>query len=266
MRSCASQLKSSSFDKQVPAVSIVFSLAWDTVGPPFQAFSVREQGRINQSNRMDSIETVNAKTRQAYNLAAHKYHELFQDELKGKEYDRKLLDRFAADFDEGSLILDAGCGPSGHVGRYVFDKGIPVIGVDISDVCIQLARQNNPGMRFERCDMGDLPFEDEVFDGIIAYYSIIDTPRDQVKRFFREFERVLKPEGRLLVTVKAGTEEGYQSDLLGIEVEIYFATFTLDEIQEYFDAEAFELEFLEQRDPYDFEIKSERIFAMGKKR
>ena len=113
---------------------------------------------------MDPIEIIDFKTRQAYNLVAKRYHELFHDEMNQKEYDRLLLDRFANGFNQNSLILDAGCGPSGHIGRYVFDKGIPVIGVDISDRCVELARENNPFMRFERCDLGELPFEDETFD------------------------------------------------------------------------------------------------------
>ncbi len=212
---------------------------------------------------MDSIEVINSKTRQAYNLAAQRYHELFHDEMNQKEYDRHLLDRFAQSFTKDSLVCDAGCGPSGHIGRYLFDQGIPVLGVDIADRCVELARANNPGMRFERCDMGELPFAEETFDGIIAYYSIIDTPKSQVDRFFREFQRVLKPGGRLLVAVKAGTTEGYLAELLGIETEIYFALFTQEEIRSYYEDHGFRLEFLEQRNPYDFEINAERIFAIG---
>jgi len=214
---------------------------------------------------VDTIEIVNLKTRQAYNLAAQKYHELFHDEMKQKAYDRDLLDHFVSYFNQDSLICDAGCGPSAHIGRYVFDTGIPVLGIDISDRCIQLARENNPGMRFTHCNMGAMPFVDEIFDGLIAFYSIIDTPKDQVGRLFREFRRILKPGGRLLIAVKAGTTEGYLPELLGIETQIYFALFTQEEIRQYYQAELFTIEFFEQRNPYDFEISSERIFAIGRK-
>jgi SAM-dependent methyltransferase len=160
---------------------------------------------------MDSLEAVNAKTRHAFNLAAQKYHELFHDEMNEKEYDRKLLDRFAGNFNKDSLICDAGCGPSGHIGRYVFEKGIPVLGVDISDRCVELARQHNPTMRFERGDMGQLAFPAGTFDGIIAYYSILDTPKSHLGRLFHEFHRVLKPGGHLLTAVKGKTGTFYFS-------------------------------------------------------
>lgn len=215
---------------------------------------------------MDSLQVINSKTRQAYNLAAQKYHDLFHNEMNEKKYDQQLLDDFASRFRENSVICDAGCGPSGHIGRYVSDKGIQVIGVDISDKCVELARRYNPKMRFERGDISNLPFEDGSFDGIIAYYSIIDTPKKYVGRLYDEFYRVLKIGGYLLVAVKAGKTEGYFDNLLGIEAEIYFTLFTKEEIAGYFENAGFLLEFIEQRNPYDFEINNERVFAIGKKR
>jgi ubiquinone/menaquinone biosynthesis C-methylase UbiE len=215
---------------------------------------------------MDSLAGVNAKTRHAYNLAAQKYHDLFHNEMNEKEYDRKLLNGFAGRFNRHSLVCDAGCGPSAHIGRYVSDQGVPVVGVDIADQCIELACRHNPGMKFVRADIGRLPFAAGTLDGIIAYYSIIDTPKRHVERIFREFQRVLKPSGWLLVAVKAGAGEGYQPELLGIKTEIFFALFTEEEIIAYFQRAGFQLEFFEKRDPYGFEIKNERIFAIGKKK
>ncbi len=214
---------------------------------------------------MDSLEHINAKTRRAYNLVAQRYHDLFHNEMNEKAYDRHLLDAFADRFGQDAVVCDAGCGPSGHIGRYVYDKGIQVVGVDISDRCIELARQHNPGMAFERGDISRLAFDACSFDGIIAYYSIIDTPKRYVSRIFREFHRVLKPNGYLLVAVKAGTTEGYVDDLLGVKTEIYFALFTEQEITHYFEEAGFVLEFIEKRNPYDFEISNERIFAIGQK-
>ena len=214
---------------------------------------------------MDSLEQINSKTRQAYNLLAQKYHDLFHNEMYEKEYDRKFVDSFISKFNKNSVILDAGCGPSGHIGRYVFDKGIQVIGVDISEKCVEMARQSNPAMQFEIRDIGNLAFEDGSFDGVISYYSIIDTPKNYVHKIFNEFSRVLKPNGYLLVTVKAGTTEGYIYHPLGDKVEIYMALFTEEDISNYYTEAGFVIEFIEKRNPYDFEISNERIFAIGKK-
>ena len=214
---------------------------------------------------MDSLEQINSKTRQAYNLLAQKYHDLFHNEMYEKEYDRKFIDSFISRFNKDSVILDAGCGPSGHIGRYIFDRGIQVIGVDISEKCIEMARQFNPEIQFEIGDIGNLSFKDGSFDGIISYYSIIDTPKKYVHKIFSEFRRVLKPNGYLLVTVKAGTTEGYIYHPLDEKTEIYMALFNEEEIKSYFKETGFMIEFIEKRNPYDFEISNERIFAIGRK-
>jgi 2-polyprenyl-3-methyl-5-hydroxy-6-metoxy-1,4-benzoquinol methylase len=97
---------------------------------------------------MEDLKQVNEKTRRSFNLAAEKYYELFKDEMEQKEYDQMLLDRFASNFDSRSIICDVGCGP-GHITRYLFDKGLDVFGVDISEKCVEIARRENPEMRFQ---------------------------------------------------------------------------------------------------------------------
>jgi ubiquinone/menaquinone biosynthesis C-methylase UbiE len=214
---------------------------------------------------MDSLQSINSFTRQAYNVAAQKYHDLFHNEMNEKEYDRKLLNDFASRFTKDSLVCDAGCGPSAQIGSYLFEKGIKVIGVDISEKCVELARLNKPEMKFECADIGSMPFDNNTFDGLISYYSITNTPKIYVNKLFVEFRRVLKPGGYLLVAVKAGTTEGFVDELLGIKTKNYFSLFTKEEIVSYFRDTGFTLEFIEQRNPYDFEISNERIFAIGKK-
>jgi ubiquinone/menaquinone biosynthesis C-methylase UbiE len=120
-------------------------------------------------------------------------------------------------------------------------------------------------MRFERGDINNLPFDDSSFDGIISYYSIVDTSKIYVDRIFSEFGRVLKPASYLLVAVKEGTTEGYIDDLLGEKFEIYLTLFTEEEVANYFEKSGFIMQFIEKRNPYDFEISNERIFAIGKK-
>jgi len=214
---------------------------------------------------LDSIKTIHSKTRRAYNLAAKTYHELFHNEMNEKAYDRNLLDSFAGRFSRGALICDAGCGPSAHIGKYLADKGMKVIGIDISDRCIKMAKALNPNMQFRREDIMNLSFNRDVFDGIVSYYSIIHTPKKSIGKIFREFYRVLKPDGYLLMAVKAGSEEGYVDKLLGIKAVIYFSLFHEKEIEDYFEKAGFILDFLERRNPYDFEISNERIFATGRK-
>jgi SAM-dependent methyltransferase len=185
--------------------------------------------------------------------------------MNEKAYDRALLDSFARRLPAGALLCDAGCGPSAHIGRYLADRGMSVTGVDISDRCVKLARAFNPEMRFVRENMLDMSFTAEIFDGLVSYYSIIHSPKMAVGRFFREFHRILKPDGLFLVAVKAGSGEGFVQELLGIQAEVYLALFNEDEIANHFEDAGFSVDFLERRKPYEFEIENERIFAIGRK-
>lgn len=214
---------------------------------------------------MDSIDSIHQMTREAYNKAADKYHILFCNEMNEKEYDRNLLDSFSELLEPGASVCDAGCGPSGHIGKYLFDKGLKITGVDISDRCVELASEHNPEIRFIRVDMINLSFSDESFDGVVSYYSIINTPKKHVGRIFAEFNRILKHRGFLLIAVKEGNEEGIINDFLGVEADIYFSYFNESEIKKYCLNNGFELVFIETRNPYDFEIKNRRVFAIGRK-
>jgi len=204
---------------------------------------------------MEELMEINEKTRKSFNLAAEKYYELFKDEMEQKEYDRMLLDRFASDFDSRSVICDVGCGP-GHITKYLSDKG---------EKCIEIARRENPEMRFQIMDMARLNIADESIDGIVSFYSIIHTPKRFMRVLFCEFNRVLKKGGKILVVVKKGEEEGYVDELEGFKTSLYFAHFTEEEVKSFLEANGFSVIFLETRQPYDFEIPAERIYAIGKK-
>jgi len=152
---------------------------------------------------VEELAQINEETREAFNLAAERYYELFKDEMKQKEYDRVILDKFAGNFDSESIIYDMGCGP-GHITRYLSDKGLHVVGIDISEKCIQIARRENPKMRFRVMDMTRLDLADKSIDGIISFYSIIHTPKRLMNILFYEFNRVLKRGGQILIVVKKG--------------------------------------------------------------
>jgi ubiquinone/menaquinone biosynthesis C-methylase UbiE len=119
----------------------------------------------------------------------------------------KLIERPAVDQLLGDLaglrLLDLGCGSGVHSLRFA-QSGADVVGVDISEKMIELARRaaSDRGTRatFQVSDISmGLPFNDEEFDVVFtstALHYVRDLPSA-----FAEAARVLKPEGRIVVSV-----------------------------------------------------------------
>nr|MDQ3013870.1 class I SAM-dependent methyltransferase [Acidobacteriota bacterium] len=151
-------------------------------------------------NPQKTIELQNS-----YDAVAQEYVRRIYDELKEKPLDRQLLDRFAADVREQGMVCDVGCGP-GQVAKYLTERGVNVIGIDLSAKMVEQARRLNPTIEFRQNSMLALAAEHEAWAGITAFYSIIHIPRDEVVSALVEFRRVLQPAGVLLLAFHIGEE------------------------------------------------------------
>lgn len=109
-----------------------------------------------------------------------------------------LLDTFDALFDALALpprpaVLDVGCGEGFFLGTLAREREIEGSGVDLSMPAIDLAARRWPGVSWfvVNADRA-LPWADGSFDFILSLTA---------RRPAAELRRVLKPEGRLLVTI-----------------------------------------------------------------
>ena len=99
-------------------------------------------------------------------------------------------------------ILDAGCGTGRDLAAFTA-TGRSLYGVDLSVGLLQKAAQVIPPGRLIQCDMRDMPFDDDMFAGIWAMSSLVHLNHDGTLAALREFERLLKCDGTLCVTLKA---------------------------------------------------------------
>ncbi len=212
------------------------------------------------------LSEINSLTIEAYEKTAKKYHDNFKDEMSQKEYDRFILDKYSKLLKKEGLICDAGCGPSGHIGKYLFDKGHKIIGIDISSNCIEIAQGYQSEIEFKVMDMMNTEFKADKFDGIISFYSIIHTPKKEVTKIIEEFNRILRSDGKLLIVVKKGEDEGIINDDWYEGNEIYFTNFMEEELKSYLNQNSFEIDFIETRKPYDDEFDVDRIYVIGTKK
>lgn len=105
----------------------------------------------------------------------------------------------------GGKVLDVGTGTGSlAIG---FAKGIPgveVVGLDLSDVILELARDKAQKsevpsrVSFKKGDAEDMPFEDNTFDLVISG-DTLHLVKNPVK-MFDEIHRILKPQGGLIIS------------------------------------------------------------------
>jgi ubiquinone/menaquinone biosynthesis C-methylase UbiE len=146
-------------------------------------------------------------------------------------------------------ILDVGCGNGIPVARYFIRKGYTVVGVDISEEMLEIAKQNVPEAEFYRYDMNDLDFEDETFDAISALYSIFHVPKEKHFSILQNFYRMLKPGGILFFCV--GTNEGDDlSTFLG-DIDMFWSNYAPEKTKQLVKDAGFELLFGEVLDRGD---------------
>jgi len=137
---------------------------------------------------------------------AQDYADLLRDDLRGNTYDRAVLGIFAEQVngDGGGPVADLGCGP-GRITGHLAELGLDVSGIDLSPGMVEVARREHPGIPFSVGSMLDLPFGEAELAGALAWYSIIHIPQDEQDALFREFARVVRPGGRLVLAFQVST-------------------------------------------------------------
>src|SRR5437867_8182565 len=120
---------------------------------------------------------------------------------------RRLAPRIAP----GARVLDLGCGNGIPVARELAER-FRVTGVDLSPVQIERARALVPGARFVCADMTAVEFEPRSFDGVAAFYSIINVPVSEQPGLFRRIAAWLSPGGWLLAMVGKYAWTGTEHD------------------------------------------------------
>lgn len=101
-------------------------------------------------------------------------------------------------FSRGSKLLHAGCG-SGQVDTDLQHE-MKITALDISPGALALYVRNNPAAEsVQHGTIFHLPFGDESFDGIYNLGVVEHFTEDEIAIIFREFCRVLKPDGKVLI-------------------------------------------------------------------
>lgn len=116
------------------------------------------------------------------------------------------LERFIKLLPKGARVLDVGCGPGGGV-KYLLSQGFNAEGIDLSPKMIQLARAQVPNGKFSLMDMMSTEYPSDIFDGLMANYSLIHVPTADLANVLSELRRILKNGGKMLILSMIGQRD-----------------------------------------------------------
>jgi ubiquinone/menaquinone biosynthesis C-methylase UbiE len=169
----------------------------------------------------------------AYDAIARDYAAHFDGALAGKPFDVAILRSFARSVrsSQGRTVLDVGCGP-GDATAILTDCGLAAEGIDASPAMVEIARTAHPDVTFAVADMTALPFDDDSFDAVCSWYSIVHTPTDELRRVLVELRRVLSEDGWLLLTFQTDAPNLLLSNVFESNVDLEFLRHDVDTVQE----------------------------------
>jgi ubiquinone/menaquinone biosynthesis C-methylase UbiE len=146
-------------------------------------------------------------TRASYDTVADSYADLTRHLLDETPGERAALASFAdmVRAGGGGTVADVGCGP-GRITAHLRRLGVDAFGIDLSPGMIQAARREHPGLRFDLGSMTDLALADASMAGLVAWYSLIHVPDDEIGAVLAHLRRVLRPGGPLLLGFHLGDE------------------------------------------------------------
>lgn len=106
---------------------------------------------------------------------------------------------------DGDAVLEVGVGAGSQlVESALANPSGRIVGVDLADGMIdetrrRLAAADITNAEVLRAGACDLPFVDDSFDVVYSIYVLDILPWDDIRRALREFDRVLRPGGRLVL-------------------------------------------------------------------
>ena len=100
---------------------------------------------------------------------------------------------------KGSKILDVGCGTA-HLTNWIKLQGFEVYGIEPSAAMYNYAQENFPEIEIKQGISSDIPYPDNYFDLVVAFEVLRYLDRNENRKTFKEFHRVLKADGKFFVT------------------------------------------------------------------
>ncbi|MGV3630717.1 MAG: class I SAM-dependent DNA methyltransferase [Bacteroidota bacterium] len=145
----------------------------------------------------------------------NRWAERYQDRFMNVDLYKESFDIFCAQVrKKDASILELGCGP-GNITQYLLGKqpDFRVLGLDLADNMVELAKINNPQAKFRVMDCRDILQLGQKFDAVMCGFCLPYLNREESLQLIADIAGLLNPEGVLYISTMedAYVNSGYQT-------------------------------------------------------
>lgn len=205
------------------------------------------------------------KTAENYDAIA----ELYLRNVHSHRLDCRFIDRFLSKLKPNQRILDIGSGPGTLFHELQSKRKLQVVGIDLSERMVELARAHHPSVEVHQMDLRRLAFPPRHFDAAIASYSLIHTPKGQRASALRRISIILKPGGHLYLALQehpgSGRAERHVSPSYSPKVSFPIHLAEEGEVRRSLDRAGFRVLWVDRREPKRGELPFNKLHIAAQK-
>lgn len=131
--------------------------------------------------------------KEVFNTFAKQYQDKFMDfDLYHDTFDDfcKLIET------KDASVLEIGCGP-GNITKYILNKrpDFKILGTDIAPNMVELAKHNNPAVKFKLMNAKDISEIKSKFNAVMCGFTLPYLNKEEVFQLIKDVSELLEPKG-----------------------------------------------------------------------
>lgn len=169
--------------------------------------------------------------------------EQYQGEHSHNPFQAALIERIAALLPAGTSVLDLGCGTGVPTAQILTGSDHRVVGVDVSQGMLRLAREQVPAAEFVHADFTRLADDFGQFEAVTAFFSLLMLSKADIERTLDKARGWLKPGGYLALGMVNFDGDSLPFDFMGVPVTV--SGYLQDDLSAVLEAHGFTVDSIE---------------------
>ncbi|BCY07954.1 class I SAM-dependent methyltransferase [Actinoplanes sp. L3-i22] len=146
--------------------------------------------------------------------------EKYQGEHSHNPFQAALIEEISTTLPAGASVLDLGCGTGVPTAKVLTESDHRVVGVDIAEGMLRLAREQVPAAEFVHANFAELPADFGQFEAVTAFFSLLMLSKADIERTFDKVVGWLKPGGYFALGMVNFDADSIPIEFMGVPVTV----------------------------------------------